>query len=83
MAFVNAKSMRRGEQEPLDSSEMKTKNKIMLQKVYTTWLQFTLDNFIKKKVLKRFQSYQEQKLMEKVFKALRRDHLASRRSLPE
>jgi len=47
------------------------RNTMLLQKVYTTWLQFTLDNFIKKKVLRRFQSYQNQKLTERVFKALR------------
>ena len=54
MAFVNPKPIEKDCQEPLDSSELRTKNKIMLQKVYTTWLQYTLDNFIKKKVLKRF-----------------------------
>ena len=58
---------------PSCMSEINTRNKILLQKVYTTWLQFTLDRFIKKKVLKRFQSYREQKLIEKIFRILKGD----------
>ena len=46
-------------------------DKVLLQKIYTSWLQFTLDNFIKSKVVQRYQLYLKQKLTNNVFKAWR------------
>jgi len=46
-------------------------DRMLLQKVYTGWLQYTLDNFIKIKVLKRFQLYRNQRFLNSLFKAWR------------
>lgn len=59
------------ERHLLKASDQRVTDKMLLQKVYTTWLQYTLDVFIKKKVLHRFQEYQAQKLKDKVFRILR------------
>lgn len=46
-------------------------DKVMLQKVFTCWLQFTLENFIKSKVMMKFQAYRAHKMQNKIFKAWR------------
>ena len=57
--------------ETLDQVNKEESDRILLQKVYTSWLQYTLDNFIKVKVLKRFQLYRNQRQLNHLFKAWR------------
>ena len=42
-------------------------DRIIMQKVYTGWLQYILDKFIGDKVLKKFQEWQKQKLLANTF----------------
>ena len=54
-----------------DQTNKEESDRILLQKVYTSWLQYTLDNFIKVKVLKRFQLYRNQRQLNHLFQAWR------------
>lgn len=41
-------------------------DRVLMQKVYTGWLQYILDKFIGDKVLKKFQEWQRSKMLAKV-----------------
>ena len=43
----------------------------LMQRVFTAWLQFTLENFIKHKVVRNFQEYRQRKAKARVFKGWR------------
>lgn len=73
MAFLNPET----ETINFGDDDTPANNRMLLQKVYTSWLQFTLDNFIKNKVVQRYQLYLGQKLIHKAFQALRHPSVAN------
>lgn len=46
-------------------------NRNLKQRVFTHWLQYTLDRFVGKKILNRFIQSRQERLMARVLKALR------------